>query len=123
MGKAPVGEVGGNRRFPPPERFSSVSADPAALALPLAFCGAATARCSRNAAQNLKKPLEGEATFWSPETTTKIDQALSAQQKKQYVSYRHDDASKAAAEEAAGLSGVPVSQVQEDLVRDRRLGA
>lgn len=49
----------------------------------------------------------------------KIDKALSAQQKKQYLSYRNDEVSKVASEEAAGLSGVPMSQVQEDLVRDR----
>lgn len=49
---------------------------------------------------------------------TKIDGALSAQQKKQCLSDRNDAASTAAAtEEAAGLSGVPGRQVQEDLVR------
>lgn len=34
MGKGPVGKVWGNRWFPPPERISFVSVDPAPLALP-----------------------------------------------------------------------------------------
>lgn len=44
---------------------------------------------------------------------------LSALQKKQYLSNKYDDMLKAATKEASGLSGVPVRQVQEDLVRDR----
>lgn len=44
---------------------------------------------------------------------------LSADQKKQYLSNKYDDMLKAATKEASRLSGVPVRQVQEDLVRDR----
>lgn len=44
---------------------------------------------------------------------------LSAHQKNQYLSNKYDDMLKAATKEASGLSGVPVRQVQEDLVRDR----
>lgn len=49
----------------------------------------------------------------------KIDDRLSAQQKKQYPSNKYDDVLNVATKEAPGLSGVPVRQVQEDLVRDR----
>lgn len=59
--------------------------------------------------------------FGATNKMIKIDKALSAEQKKQYLTYRNGDGSKAATEEAAGLSGVPVRQVQEDLVRDRAL--
>lgn len=46
-----------------------------------------------------------------------------SQQGKPFLNAKNDDMQKkwAAAEEELGLSGVPVRQVQEDLVRDRAL--
>lgn len=56
-------------------------------------------------------------SFGATNKINTTEEELSSQQDKQYLSYRNDDVSKVAAEEAAGLSGVPVRQVQEDLVQ------
>lgn len=89
--------------FPVLRVSSSEALTPAPLARSLVFCSAARAHCS-------KRQRRGAAN------TIKIDEA---QQEKQYLSFRNDDTSNAATEEAPRLSGVPVSQVQEGLVRDR----